>query len=391
MYSLASILCILLAGTFLLTKTDLFQPGILTSGIWLFGILLFILLPNELPPLQQQFLLCTGMWCVGFVLSALMMQSFRYTNAKWECSGTIRDLYFWLSLLFIPALLHFAYTAVRLGNSGSMAMDLRMAALGKGQSGGNVYTPFYYILWEVTYLLYLIDTDKQHWRRTVTMGILMLAFATLTMSKALMFSWGIMTLYVLYRKKIISPIHILISLGVLLAVLLALHGVRQSMAMDDKHVSSVFEQYILRGFCAFDTLKAGSAQHWGENVFRIYYAVTYKLGLSSVEPVNPILPWVHQPVHTNTYSTLYPFFVDFGYMGVGLFGCLLGALTGWIYKKSLSGNVFYILVYTYITYMLVMQYTNESFFTNLAGHIKFIIVLAIPYIIGTHRLLVKKE
>lgn len=391
MEGLLVILAVLLVGSYLLSPRDVFAPAFLTSIVWFGGILLYYIMPEGLPVLKDQFLGCLLIWSVTFVGSCLLMQSFRFAPCEWQCSTTVRDVYFWISICCVPSLLLFAYTAIRTGTSGSLAMDLRLAALGKGSVDGNVYTPFYYVIWVVTYMLYLVEFDKKHWRRTALMGGLVLLFGIITMAKALILSLGILTLFVLYRRGIITTKFIAIALGALLAFMLILHGIRQSTTMDEEAVGNAFEQYILRGFAAFDTLKPCSAAHWGENVFRLFYAVPYKLGFSQTPPIDPILPFILKPVCTNTYTTMYPFFVDFGKAGVGWFAAILGLLTGWVYKKSFSKSTFWSILYAYVVYMIIMQYAADSFFTNLAGHIKFVIVLAIPYVVGSSKLLAKQK
>lgn len=391
MAGLFVILCVLLVVAYICSKQDIFSPGVLTAGIWLFCLLLFVVLPNRLPALQQQFLLCAGIWSGCFVLSSLSMQSLSYSNKKMQCSATIRDLYFWISIACIPALLLFVYRAIAYGTTDSIALNLRMATLGKNvKVGEDTYTPMYYILWLATYLLYLIDANKKHWKRTVILGCLTLLFGIATMSKAMILTVGIITLFVLYKRGIISTKYILIGGAAVLAMMIVLQGIRHSMSMDKEEVENIFEQYILRGFCAFDTLLPCSSSHSGENVFRIFYAISYKLGWSSIEPIDPILPWVYEPVATNTYTVMYPFFLDFGYVGVGVFAVVLGAGAGWLYKKSEQGNSFYTILYAYFCVMLVMQYVQDNFFTNLAGVIKFVLLLSLPYIVGNYQLLRKK-
>lgn len=391
MAGLFVILCVLLLVAYICSKQDIFSPSVLTAGIWLFCLLLFVVLPNRLPALQQQFLLCAGMWSGCFVLSSLSMQSLSYSSKKMQCSATIRDLYFWISIACIPALLLFVYRAIAYGTTDSMALNLRMATLGENTKvGEDTYTPMYYTLWLATYLLYLIDANKKHWKRTVILGCLTLLFGIATMSKTMILTVGIITLFVLYKRGIISTKYILIGGAAVLAMMIILQGIRHSMSMDKEEVENIFELYILRGFCAFDTLRPCSSPHFGENVFRIFYAIPYKLGWSSIEPIDPILPWVYEPVATNTYTVMYPFFLDFGYVGVGVFAVVLGAGVGWLYKKSEQGNSFYTILYAYFCVMIVMQYVQDNFFTNLAGVIKFVLLLSLPYIVGNYQLLRKK-
>ncbi len=374
------IMLVLLGLSYVTSRGNVFSPGVLTTAVFSFCLLAFALFPHSMPALHRQCLLGVGLWGGCFTVSALLMQSFRYTPIKATGSVAVRDVYFWISLLCIPLLVRFALAAIASGTEGSIAFKLREAAINGLDGTKQPYSPFYYGLWVATYLLYLKDLSKDKWFRAVVMGGLVLAYGVVTMSKTLILNFGLMTLFVLYWRKIISTKHILIGLAVLIVGLVFIQVIRYSLTVDEENASEMFELYILRNFNAFDTLKPCSAEHFGEHVFRIYYAVTYKLGLSPIEPISPILPWVYKPVETNTYTVLYPFFLDFGYPGIVIFAILLGGGIGWLYSHHCAGDELFTLLYAYFCVLLVTQYNGEAFFTNLAGHIKFLLLLLIPYI-----------
>lgn len=173
--------------------------------------------------------------------------------------------------------------------------------------------------------------------------------------------------------------HILIGLSILLVFFFGLQSVRQTVKFSDVH-EDFFVTYILSNMSAFDTLQPASAEHWGENTFRFIYAVAYKMGISNIEPVETILKWIYKPVLTNTYSGMYPFFVDFGYWGVLIFSLILGSLYGWAFRKAQMGNNFHILLYAIFLNVIFMQYAAELLFTNLAGYFKLFIGLSIPFL-----------
>lgn len=375
------ILIVLLVASYLLSGRNIFSPGMLTGSIFAFCLLTFVVLPHQMPPLHKQCLTGIILWSSCFIVSALLMQSFRYTRIEKHSSYAIVDLYFWLSIACIPLLMRFAYLAITTGSSANFATNLRMAAVhGLPNGTPEPYTPFYYMLWLATYLLYLKDISKEKWRRTVIMSALVLAFGLVTMSKTFILTWGVITLFILFHKKMIAARHILIGVSILIAGMVGMQIIRQHMAVDEEHMSSMFELYVMANFNAFDTLHPCSAEHWGEHVFRLYYVLAQKLGLSAVEPVNPILPWVYTPVATNTYTVLYPFFLDFGYPGIAVFGVLLGGGIGWLYSHCRQNEEIFVLLYAYFCVLLITQYSGEAFFTNLAGNIKFVLVLLVPYL-----------
>lgn len=372
----------LLGAAYFLSHRDIFSPGVLTCSIFSFCLLSLLVLPTHLPPLHKQCLFGVGLWSVCFVLSAMMAQSFRYTPMPKRSSTAVTDLYFWLSIACVPLLIRFAYEAIVTGTSSNFAANLRDAAINglPSSSTKEPYTPFYYMLWIATYLLYLKDINRTRWRRAVIMGGLVLSFGLVSMSKTFILTFGIMTLLVLYYRKIIATRHILLGLAVLVVLLWGMQFVRYHTQMSEEKVASTFEMYVLGNFYAFDTLKPCTAEHWGEHVFRLYYVLTYKAGLSPVEPVDPILPWVMKPIATNTYTVLYPFFLDFGYWGIAFFAIVLGLATGWLYSHYRQGDEFFVLLYAYFCVLLITQYNGEAFFTNLAGHIKFVLLMILPYL-----------
>ena len=333
----------------------------------------------------QQSLIGVGLWATGMVIGSLLMQSFRYNHHSMQVDKHICGIYFWVSLACLPLLFVFIYQALNANIDASPAMRLRLAALGNGQVDGAAYSPLYYVLWLSTYLLYLYDTDRQHWLRALIMGILTLVFGIATMSKLLILNLGVMTLVVLFHREVIRFRHLVIGATTLAVVLLIFHAIRQARSIDGEYSAFVVEQYVLRNFAAFDTVHSSSSEHWGENVFRIFYAVTYKLGISSIEPVETLLPWITQPVNTNTYTCLYPFYKDFGYWGIAFFAPVLGGLIGWVYKRSRQGDLFFSMLYAYFSTMLIIEFDAEVFFTNLAGHIKFIALLALPFLFGGYK------
>lgn len=379
------ILVVLLGAGYVFSRKDILSPAVLTAFVWLFSLICFAILPHTLPSLSRQVLLGIGLWATGLSAGALLTQSFRYSPHTMQIDVRIREIFFWSGLVCVPLLFIFVSNALRINLDEPPAMRLRLAALGHGTADGEAYLPFYYVLWLATYLLYLFDSGKQYRIRAVIMGILVLCFAVGTMSKFLILNLGVITLVALFYKKVIRFRHLAIGAGVLVVLLLILHTIRQSRSLDGEYTSFLVEQYVLRNFVAFDTLQPYSSEHTGENVFRLIYAVANRLGISAVEPINPILPWIYKPVCTNTYTCLYPFFKDFGYWGIGLFAPVLGALIGWVYKRHWQGDTFFSMLYAYFSTMLIFQFDGELFFTNLAGHIKFIFLLALPFLFGGYK------
>ena len=71
-------LVLLLFVSYLLSNRDLMAPAVVTSGIWIFMLLMFLILKHSLPPLNQV-LLSIFLWATCFVFAALFVQSLRFS------------------------------------------------------------------------------------------------------------------------------------------------------------------------------------------------------------------------------------------------------------------------------------------------------------------------
>ena len=210
------------------------------------------------------------------------------------------------------------------------------------------------------------------------------------MSKMVFLSIFLYTGSILLFKRVIRLKHFVMAIVPLFIVFTLLQSTRHASQFSAV-VSDFVRTYIVGNMSAFETLMPNSSEHFGENTFRLFYAVLYKTGLSSTEPIEVILPWIEKPLVTNTYTGMYPFYVDFGLIGVILFAFILGSIYGWTFKKAQNGSNFSILVYAVFTQIIFTQYVADMLFSNTAFYIKLILLLLLPFYITKNNLLSCKE
>lgn len=80
------------------------------------------------------------------------------------------------------------------------------------------------------------------------------------------------------------------------------------------------------------------------HTFRILYAIGHTLGITE-PPTETILEFVSIPDMTNTYTNMYPFYEDFGNIGVFVFSIVYGIFYGFLYKKSRTGGKIQLVLY----------------------------------------------
>lgn len=378
------LLCVtLLILSFVCSKRDILSPAVITSAVWVICLAAFWVLHHNLPPLSSQFLGSLSLWVTLLCFSSLLMQSMRFRQSSYqkEPSQFVRNIFFWVSVFTYPLLIIFAINALANGEPGDgWSMALRKAAIGSGKGSNGVYGGLHILLWQVAYIIELLYFSKKNWWKVLILAFFYLSVGVFTMSRVVFLDFFIKTVCILYFRKKIKMQHILIGVGLLLVVFVVIQQLRYNVEMDSEDKVDFVVLYFVANMTAFDTLEPASSAHWGENVFRFFYSVSYKLGLSDIEPVNAILAFIKKPVGTNTYTVMYPFFKDFGYWGVGIFAVLLGAFYGWVFKKAQQGNKLFILLYTAIISTIIMQYVAEQFLTNLTTYIKQALLIVLPFI-----------
>lgn len=376
---------ILLIGNLAVSKNNIFSPGVLTTTIWLFCLSLFMILKHNLPPLSNQFLLSISVWVFLYGFFSMSMQSVRFkTTFNYQPSKFVMDLYFLFSVCAYPFLLYFIYRAIISGPTGYWAMDLRLAALGKTKYFTQMYSGYHIIIWQASYLIELFYFSKKNRYRVFLLAFFLLSYALITMSKFSFLDFFIKTVFILYWTKKIKLKHILIGILCLFAFFVILQSIRSSVSIASKNDFVVL--YLLSSMSAFDTLHPFSALHFGENTFRGIYTILYKTGFSQVQPPSVLLPFIKKPIETNTYTGMYPFFVDFGYYGVAILASFFGIFLGWLFKKAQLGSNMFTLLYAFLVSIVIFQYVGDIFFTYLPGQIETIIVLLIPFLATKYKI-----
>lgn len=373
------------------SKNNIFSPSTLTPTIWLFVLVCYLILGEGVYILSPNLYLCLFIWISGICTSSLVFQSATYHDPNLnKPSETIRNIYLIISVIFLFKLYKFASVAITNGSTGYIPLDLRLAALGLGSGFNEPFGGFFVLIWQTSFILELLCYDKnKKWRLLVASSCFLL-FGIVTMAKITFLNFFVIGCSILYFKKIVNLKHILSGLCILALFFIILQVLRMSLKLSDIN-NSIIVTYVISNLTAFDSLSPCSAEHFGENTFRIIYAIFYKLGISSVEPIDTILNWVEKPIQTNTYTTMYPFYVDFGIIGITFFSILMGSCYGWLFKKAQMGSNFYIAFYPIILNVIIMQYAADQFFINLTTNIKLFFILAVPFLFTKHNLLTLKN
>ena len=192
------------------SRNNIFSPGVITSGVWLVCLFLYLILDHSLPKHNGQFYIAISIWMVLLIFFSLVMQSCTFKGSFDAPNQLIRDIYWYISIITFPLLLLFAYKAITTGDTGSVTLDLRLAAIGQTKHFKEIYGPLYTLIWLAAYLIELMFYDKKNKYRIYILGFFYLSFAVLAMAKFILLQFLFMTLCVFYFKYVLILKHIII-------------------------------------------------------------------------------------------------------------------------------------------------------------------------------------
>lgn len=386
MTTLIIICAVLFAGSVLFARHRWYAPTVLATGVWLVSLIAYAWIDHGLHPLTPETCKMVTYWLVFFCVPAWCVQSV-YIKPVFKdvrTNVTARDIYYYFSLCTLPLMI-VAVMMVLTRSGGNPFSALRDANV--AETNGIRTTGFFVIFWMVSYIMELHVVSKENLGRVILLFIINLFYAFISMGKMNFMILFLASAIILTRRKIVKLWHLVIGGVVLLFLFVGIQTIRGSYTTP-KHFTAL---YLTSSLGNFNTnLQPESAAHFGENTFRLYYAVKYALD-GRTAPVDPVLDFKRVDVGeftygSNTYTTLYPFYKDFGQTGVMVFAVILGLLFGYLFKTSEDGSDFSLVLYAILAGTIVMQFIGDTFFTVLSQNIQYLIAALLPFIISKYNL-----
>ena len=381
-----------LAVTIMLTliglyvSRDVFAPYVACPGVWSVAILILYFLPNNLYPVCHNFPPMLLLWVIGFSGTALLCERITpaasTTTVAREPNRTVLKAYMAITIVTMPVVAGLVLYKAFVTEPETMFRYMRAMNTGVDD---NIERPSIGPLIYCTALafvsIFFCLTYFKSKRLTVTILLMNLLYALTTMSKTTFLSIIFSSLYICYAKKYVRIKHLFYGMVAFAALSFVLQNART--VDEEVETNSFLALYLSSSMVAFDyCADACSAPMWGGNTLRIFYAIGYSLGMTDRKPLDTILTFVHIPEETNTYTNLYPFYVDFGAVGIAVFSVLYGLLYGFLYKKSRTGGKLELILYSISLTFLLMEFIGEFVFTNLSQYLQYIIFAAIPFLVG---------
>lgn len=361
---------------------DIFAPYVVAPGVWSVIILIYYLLPSELYPIRHDFPIALALWSCGFFVSSCASEYFTSGSSRLSISKIpnmgILKIYVLITLTIVPILCITVFVIALLEDPTAIFRYLRIMNTGLDE---NIKSPDFGLLVycvAVAYisLFFVMTYFKKKWIIYSVFFVNML-YAFTSMAKTNFLCVLFASLYLGYVKKIITKKQLLYGFLIFLAICFVVQMAR--LGNDDFNVMEFLSMYLSSSMVAFDYFaEPASAIHFGENTLRLFYAIAYALG-SDIQPIQTILVFVSVPINTNTYTFLYPFYTDFGLVGVFVFSMIYGAFFGFLYKKNKSGGSLGQILYAIFLTFLLLEFIGEFIITNLSLTIQYIVLAVLPF------------
>lgn len=387
MTTLLIVCTILFIFSILFSRRRWYAPSVLASGIWLVSLLAYSWIDHGLHPLTNETcsiitywlaLFCIPSWCVQSVYIKPIFKDIR-------TSVTARDIYYYLSLCTLPLMI-FSVLLVVARSGGNPFSALRDANV--SEDNGIRTTGFFVIFWMVSYIMELQVVSKENLGRVILLFFINLFYAFISMGKMNFMILFLASAIILTRHKILKIWHLLIGGVLLMFLFVGIQTIRGSYTTPKKFAAL----YLTSSLGNLNTnLKPESAEHWGENTFRLFYAFKSAIDGGRTKPIDPVLEFERVEVGefvfgSNTYTTLYPFYKDFGKTGIMVFAIILGLMFGYLFKTSEDNSDFALVLYAILAGTIVMQFIGDTFFTVLSQNIQYLLAALLPFIISKYNL-----
>ncbi len=388
MLLMVMLLAVLLTALGWYVARDIFAPCVAGPGIWVAIIAMYYVVPNDFFPICHDFPLSLSLWLVGFVVASMWAawKTPLSTSAQREPNRMVLRVYVAITLTAVPLMSFMLLWKAFTEEPETMFRYLRVMAVGFDDNiqppnfGPLVYaTGLAYVT-----LLFVVLYFKNKW---VIGLVVFMNFLTafVTMAKISFLTVLFTLMYLGYRRGIFKLKHMVYALCIFLILCFFMQVAREGDSGEQVGIASSLSLYTTSAMVCFDYYAVpDSAINFGEHVLRFFYAIGHPLGLCA-EPVNVLSEFVYVPDMANTYTILYPFYIDFGNVGVFIFSLFYGAFYGFLYKKSQSGNKMLMIIYTIFFVLLMLEFFAELVFSNLSMTIQYVIFAILPFIIGKER------
>lgn len=383
---LLSLVFLLMSFVGYVLDKKILNPLFITPFLWGGLLFLFEVLPHSLYALQEQFLWAICIWVFSFFVGGLLCFRMKIGGQLNLYNSKIFTIYYYIVLIFAPlALITLILEAIKVGPE---YFFLRLRLINTGLDEDDTFSlgvlGYVFNFANVVCLLFTFYYERISKYRYYIVLLLAFLLGIITLARTSLVVLTIGIFVILYFKNVLRKKHYMYFLGGLVLFMIIITLMRSSHETESLNVSDTLAIYLFAGMPAFDTLEYFPNEDFGAYTLRFFYAVGNAFG-GNYEVKKTILEYVYIPNPTNVYTVMQPFFQDFGYLGILVFGFFYGLIYFFLYRNSTKGSAIFIILYALILPSLLLQFFGEYIFQNLSSFIQYTICIIIPYFLSFKR------
>ena len=256
-----------------------------------------------------------------------------------------------------------------------MMSNVRVLAV-KGEGQG--FLNFAGVISQAAFLVSLWAYPKIKMWVVVALALCCITCSIAIMEKGTIFLVVICSMYVMFQRGVIKARTIAIVLLAIVGLFFIFNIYRSGEDSDyakDETLLGFIGMYVMSPPVAYCTVTRDITELFGINTLEVVYDYLQRFGFGPFELHEKLQEFVYVPVSTNVYTVMQPFYRDFGYIGVAVFAYIYGIMTGYVYRKSVSGIMFYVCFYTYLVEILILQFYQENLFLSMSFNIQLTAIM----------------
>lgn len=379
------IILLFLLGAFLLAFmvlgiNDYFSPWMITCEVWFVMLLMLQLQGDLLYPLGNQFFCSLVLWTPIFCLSSIITfivtrrngtNLIAMENKGLSVNMTLFNFFFAITILMTPLQLYHVLKIAMMFDPQNLLSNIRTLAIYGDNNAG--YLNYAHVLNQVLFIIAL-----WHYPYISKWKLVILVFSNLISCFSMMEKSGIFflilsSLFVLFKKKIITAKGIVMTIGCMVIIFFFVnYSIAQSSGSKEMDFMDFFTCYVTSPPVAFERINPELEGQFGSHTFQYFYLFLDRWGVGHFVVNQRVQDFVFVPIATNVYTIFQPFFEDFEYKGVAFFAFVYGVLSGLAYRFYLNGSSAGKCIYALVVEILVLQFYSENFIQNLVLSLQFI-------------------
>ena len=376
----AVVLIIIILCIAIFFHISLFSPFVITALSWLLSFFPALFFYEEFYPLTGNVFF---LWLIWFTVTSIVFFFFYFYEKKntWQETEVCKlPLDYSVAILILIAWL--GYKMWVIGNTGPahFFLNLRLSAINaEGFSSIGLVGRFYPLAFALFLFEHVYEREENR-RLRFLLWCLMLLYAVATMAKLSLLTPFVSWAIIKGMKGKLKIKKFIILVPVMFVLMMAIHFVRAGV--DTSSIRDVLAIYTYSPLVGLGYINVDNSLPIGAYVLRFLYAVGYRLGITQVQPMNIALPFIEVPKPTNTFTVIYPFYFDFGLLGVLLGALFYGLFFSFLYLFSIKGRRMALTLYSGYSIYLFLQFFGEGFIMLFSFNLQIFIWVVLIYLVS---------